>query len=213
MKPKTYRRVTRGLFCFLFLMFFLLYLLLRNGMGIGSNGGWGGGELTRDLGTVALSEVRSSGFIVDEFAFPGVIRTDASAFNQNVVTAHALLLNEGQKTIRVSINIHGTKIEGKNTQGLCGGFYYYKGDLDPVSGDYAKYIKENKTNIQISSFEENNMVLYVNPSKYPAEIILNPGEQIYLTLFCWVDQAVVPSLTEEQRKAYSVTVKLVSRTA
>ena len=46
MKPKTYRRVTRGLFCFLFLMFFLLYLLLRNGMGIGSNGGWGGGELT-----------------------------------------------------------------------------------------------------------------------------------------------------------------------
>ena len=210
MKPKTYRRVTWGLFCFLFLIFFLLYLLLRNGMGVGSNGGWGG-ELVRDLGTVTLSEVRSSGFIVDEFSFPESTQTDSAEFNQNVVASHAVVLNEGKKTIRVSVSIYGTKIEGKSNQGLCGAFYYYKGDADPVASDYAKYLRENKTELEISSFEENNMELYVNPSKYPKEILLEPGEQIYFNLFCWVDQAVIQDFTDEQRQAYSATVKLTSR--
>lgn len=210
MTPKNYRRLTRGLFCFLFLFFLLLYLLLRGNMTAGPNGGWGDGVLVKDLGTITLSEIRSSGFILEDFDFPASTQPDAEGFNDNVLRCHALLHNEGEETIRVILSVYGTdhKNNPSMNKGLCGGFYYYPGETDPVSGNYQAFLTDGSTPVHAETGD--GMKLYIRED-YPQEIHIPAGESYYLDVFCWVDSGTVTFLTDEEESAYSVTVKLTSR--
>lgn len=218
MTQKTYRRVTRFLFCFLFLVFFLLYLLLsqrydRAGVNRGG-GGWRNRSLA--LGAVTVSEVRSGGFILDEFPFPGPTAPEKDDFLKNVLVCRAELINEGGGPVDVTVGIHGTALAeggGDANPGLCGGFYYYEGETDPIGGDYASLLSDPGAGLKVYDRGERNMELYLAEGAYPTRFRMEPGGARTLVLFFWVDEDEMDFITDLDREGYSVTVKLTSRGA
>lgn len=210
MSQKSYRRLTRILFLFLFLLFLLLYLLLQGKSG-GRPGGHGGPnwiERTLPLGDVQVSDVRSGGFIVDEFPLPASTSLGDEDFNENVISVSTSVYNEGEVTVTVTPSIYGTqKAENANANpGLHCGFYTYSGDIDPASGDYASFL--SKSDWSVTPRHEKALELHIKDE--PA-FALAPGETRHVVLFFWADTDVVPTLTDQERNEYSVTVKLTSR--
>lgn len=211
MSQKRYRKLTRFLFVFLFLVFLLLYLLLsRRYDHAGPNGG-GTGWRNRSLslGDVKVSDVRSGGFIVDEFPFSDVTAPGAADFSDRVLVCRTHVQNEGDVAVNVALSIHGTRLgEGETPPaGLCGGVYHYAGETDPVGADYAAFL----TQAQAVDPDPQRFSLWREDDAYP--IRLEAGESRTLVLFFWVDSRSVPTLTDLDRDHYSVTVKLTSRSA
>lgn len=214
MTQKQYRRLTHFLFFFLFLVFFLLYLLLsrRYDHASATGGGTGWRDRRLALGTVTISDVRSGGFIVDEFPIPAPTTPEAEDFDRQVLVCRAKLYNEGETAINVSAGIYGTALGQKSDddEGLCCAVYHDTGD-DPVSPDYGAFLADGANGFQVSARSEKNLVLYEARSTYPLQFTMDPGETRYLTLIFWVDENVRPAVTDLDRDAYSVTVKLTSR--
>lgn len=212
MTQKQYRRLTRGLFLFLFLVFFLLYLLLSHSYDHASANGGGTGWRNRKLALepIQVSEIRSSGFIVDEFPFSGSTDPAAEDFHKRLLVCNAQVTNSGTAAVNVGVSIHGTDLKDGSPppEGLCCGFYHYGGE-DPVGEDYAAFLSAPAT----ERLTEPRLSLWLQERLYPQSFRLEVGETRYLTLFFWVDQSVVPTLTDLDQESYSVTVKLTSRAA
>lgn len=210
MSQKSYRRLTRILFLLLFLLFLLLYLLLQGKSG-GRPGGHGGPnwiERTLPLGDVQVSDVRSGGFIVDEFPIPASTLLKNGDFNENVIAVSTSVYNEGEVAVTVTPSIYGTqKAENANANpGLHCGFYTYSGDTDPAGGDFVALL--SAADWSVVPRQEKALELHV---KGEAALTLEPGETRHAVLFFWVDANAVPTLTDQERNEYSVTVKLTSR--
>lgn len=210
MTQRSYRRLTRILFLVLFLFFLLLFLLLQ-GKSSGRVGGQSGPnwiERTLPLGDVLVSEVRSGGFIVDEFPIPASTTLDSEDFNENIIVVTTSVYNTGTETVDVTPSIYGTKkVEGTELNpGLNCGFYHYSGDTDPANADIAAFLTGSGWNAILRG--EKDLSLHVKDS---AAFSLAPGETRHLVLFFWVDESRVPTLTDMERSAYSITVKLTSR--
>lgn len=216
MSQKTYRRLTRFLFLLLFLLFFLLYLLLsgqpghRRRGGGGGAGGWEERRLT--LGDVQVSEIRSGGFLVQEF--PEIESTSVSAgdFPQKLTLCATSVHNEGESAVNVSLAVSGTvhSPDAPVNPGLCCAVYHYAGDADPAGGDYAALLSDGSWTAL--PHDRQNLELWISRLR-PMVFQLQPGETRRLVLLFWVDEAVLPTVTELDRNAYSVTVKLTSRAA
>lgn len=210
MSQKSYRRLTRFLFLLLFLLFLLLYLLLQGKSG-GRPGGHGGPnwiERTLPLGDVRVSDVRSGGFIVDDFPLPASTSLDSGDFNENVIAVSTSIYNEGETAVTVTPSIYGTrKAENANANpGLHCAFYTYSGDTDPAGGDFAAFL--SNSDWSVTPHQEKALELHVRGE---AAFTLEPGETRRVILFFWADAAKVPTLTDQERGEYSVTVKLTSR--
>ncbi len=212
MSQRNYRRLTRGLFLFLFLVFFLLYLLLsgrpEHSTRTGSGSHWKERHLT--LGEVRVSEIRSGGFIVNEFPIPGATRMGDADFNENVLRCSTSVYNEGEVAVEVTASIYGTK---KNdvailNPGLCCGFYHRDGAEEAADEDFAALLSSPRW--EKTPRSEKNLELYIQDS---SSFRLEPGETRSLSLLFWVDADHVPTLTNLEREGYSVTVKLTSRQA
>lgn len=210
MSQKSYRRLTRILFLLLFLLFLLLYLLLQGKSG-GRPGGHGGPnwiERTLPLGDVQVSDVRSGGFIVDEFPIPASTSLGDEAFNENVISVSTSVYNEGELPVTVTPSVYGTqKAENADANpGLHCGFYTYSGETDPAGGDFAALL--SGVDWSAAPRHEKALELHI---KGEAAFTLEPGETRRIVLFFWADADVVPTLTDQERNEYSVTVKLTSR--
>lgn len=212
MTQKQYRRLTRGLFFFLLLVFFLLYLLLSHQYDRAGPSGGGSGWRNRRLALepIQVSEVRSSGFIVDEFPFSASTTPTDQDFDQNLLVCAAQVTNTGTVRVNVDVSIHGTDLKDGSPppQGLCCGFYHHGGE-DPYQGDYAAFFAPPAA----QALGEPRLTLWLQEGDSPRSFSLAPGETRYLTLCFWVDQDVLPTLTDLDRESYSVTVKLTSRSA
>lgn len=210
MSQRSYRRLTRFLFFFLFLVFFLLYLLLsgRPQYSTQTGGGSGWNERHLTLGDIRVSEVRSSGFIVDEFPIPASTRVGDEDFNENVILCSTSVHNEGEVAVEVTVSIHGSKKNdsGIPNPGLCCGFYHYPGQGEDPGEDFAALL--GATPWVKTPHGEKNLALYVRDG---STFRLAPGETRHISLFFWVDADEVPTLTNIERDDYSITVKLTSR--
>ena len=211
MSQKTYRRLTRFLFLFLFLVFLLLYLLLsrRYDRASANGGGYGWRNRNLALGDVKISDVRSGGFIVDEFPFGQSTSPAAEDFDRQVAVCRTHIVNEGEVAVNVGMSIHGTRLgEGDAPlYGLNCGAYTYAGEDDPAGADYAAFL----TRTSALPPDGQRLTLWQEPDGGTMRI--PAGESRSLVLFVWVDEAEVPTLTDLDRERYSVTVKLTSRAA
>lgn len=211
MSQRNYRKLTRFLFLLLFLLFFLLYLLLRGQTGGRPTGGtgreqWEERHLT--LGQIQVSEIRSGGFIVDQFPLPASTVVGDGDFDENVIICATSVHNEVPVTVTVTPSIYGSQTteSGTPNPGLCGGFYSYGDTADPGSEGYAALLSgPDWTTIPHG---EKALELHIKGS---AAFSLEPGETRQIVLFFWTDGAEVPTLTDRERLEYSVTVKLTSR--
>lgn len=211
MSQKTYRRLTRFLFAFLFLVFVLLYLLLSHGYDRASpTGGGSGWRLRRlELGDVPVSDERSGGFIVDEFPFPASTHPGAAEFDKRLVLCRTAVVNQGEVAVDVALKIYGTRLDGEETPpaGLNCGAYHYSGEADPVGEDYMAFLDR----AQAAPPDAQALVLWQEAGG--GAFRLEAGASRELVLFFWVDDGTVSTLTDLARERYSVTVKLTSRAA
>lgn len=209
MSQKSYRRLTRALFLLLFLLFLLLYLLLQGKSGGRPGGGSGSNwmERTLPLGDIQVSDVRSGGFIVDEFPIPASSLMGSEDFNENIIAVTTTLHNEGDVAVDITPSIYGSrKAEDANANpGLCCGFYTYSGEADPAGGDYAAYLSGGGWTVTPHS--EKALELRVREAAFS----IPPGELRHIVLLFWVDEEQLPTLTDLERNSYSVTIKLTSR--
>lgn len=213
MKQKTYRRLTTGLFLFLFLVFVLLYLLLSG------NASWNGGKegdgndwskLHKELGVMRISETRSGGFITKEMPLEQSTSLSAPDFDDHVVRCTAQVYNEGTVPVKVDMKVYGTKLtDTDQNQGLSCALYYHTGENDPVGSEgFAAFVSADGA---YRPTQSQQLKLYLDETNYPLQFTLKPGETMYLNLCFWVEEAVVPYLTDETAQGYSATVKLTSR--
>lgn len=213
MTAKQYRRLTRGLFLLLFVVFLLLFLLLSHQYRTASttSGGWE--NRYKQLSTVLVSDTHSSGFMVDALPLAVSTRIGAEDFSENIASVQAEILNEGDVTVRVSTALSGTNLSSESAlpPGLCCAFYYYSGETDPFAGNLQAFFSGN--DLETISHEKHNVCLSLRRTDYPTSFTLAPGERKTLVLFFWADADQVTTLTDLVAQSYSVTAKFTSRAA
>ncbi|MEG1720345.1 MAG: hypothetical protein RR281_01425 [Pseudoflavonifractor sp.] len=214
MTHKAYRYLTHALFIFLAILFVLLYLLINfNEKASRTPSAHGWDKLSRNLGTVTVSDVRSGGFILGELPIPASTTLDAEDFDSNVITCRALVKNEGEVTVKVSMDVYGTDLSNGDPPppALCGSYRYYESaEAAPTEG-YRSFLKGHMADFTIYHHDEKNMEIYADQAHYPAVFTLAPGESRQFEFFFWADAVALPYLSDLERDAYSVTVKLTSR--
>ncbi|MEG2455546.1 MAG: hypothetical protein RSC08_04755 [Oscillospiraceae bacterium] len=234
MTERNYRKLTRFLFLLLFAVFLLLYLLLGGKLGGQRDADEGFGvHGAKKMGVVELSDVLSSGFIVDEFAFTKTTSLQkGTQFDRCLQPFEAEIKNIADVPVQVKLRISGTDISSSTitNAGLHCFLYYYSGDQDPyAAGGYRAALTAPGSPLETTSHEELDLTLTTDPLQCPLQFQMDPQEELHLMLVFWVDHdealARSPALAHQLggmesdvvdvsfNDQYNVTVKLTSRAA
>ncbi|MEG2137220.1 MAG: hypothetical protein RRY64_01040 [Oscillospiraceae bacterium] len=231
MTQRGYRKLARGLFILLFVVFILLYFLLRGEFGANSlPKGWGIHHAI-SLGTVEISDVLSSGFILDELEFKRTTSlTQGAQFSDSVVHVTAKIKNIAEVPVAVKMRVTGTNISDDRitNAGLHCFLYYFSGKDDPFPDGFQQILQASGNTMRTVEME-NGLTLTTDPDHYPTDFELQAGEEIQLMLSFWIDHdallAKYPNLIHQVgdletdiingqfSRQYNVTVKLTSRAA